>query len=171
MNTPGPSEGPITTVKPARTWPLAGLAGILAGAALAYRLGLFGEGAGAPENFGGTLLTVFTGWSGAFAGGAYDWFRHRHSPFDPLLPAESFGWYYRTRYWLRFAGLFAAGWVAFVGLAVGLAVAVGAKAEADVFFTRPGLLVVAIFVIIFGIEGAFIGGLVDVVRRVRGGGP
>ncbi|MBI5695053.1 MAG: hypothetical protein HZC51_04810 [Nitrospirae bacterium] len=162
-------DSPAST-KPAGTWPLAGGLGILAGAALAYYIGLYGGGSGAPEMFGGSLLAVFAGWSGAFAGGVYDWFRHRRSPFEPLLPGDSFGWYYRKRYWLRLSCTFAFGWLAFVGLAVGLAFVIGAKAEAEVFFTRPGLLLVLIFVAVFGVEGALVGGLVDLVRRVRGGG-
>jgi len=106
------------------------------------------------------ILTLAAGWLGALAGGLVEWLRYRRSPFEPFF-AGRFGWHYRQRFWLRFAVVFSGAWVLFVLVSVLVAVLVGAYDEARTFVTRQGLTAVLLFVVVFGLEGALVGGVVD----------
>jgi len=83
---------------------------------------------------------------------------------EPLFPGR-FPWFYRQRYWRRFALVFAAAWTIFVLLAASVAMLAGEKEEALFFFTPKGASVIVIFIVIFAAEGAMVGGLIDLFAR------
>lgn len=74
----------------------------------------------------------------------------------------------RQRYWLRIALVFCLAWVLFVVLCIAVALAVGAYGEILPFFTPKGVLVVALFVLVFGAEGAILGGMADLLMHLAG---
>ena len=113
------------------------------------------------------LAPFAAAWAGALVGGFLDWKRHGRSPFTPLLGGR-FGWFYGRRYWARLALEFAASWALFIAFAVAVAVLSGAMGEVRPFLSARGILVVLLFLVVFAAEGALIGGILDVVRHVRG---
>lgn len=100
------------------------------------------------------------GWSGAGVGGAADWFVNGRSPLAPMFEGR-FGWYYRKRYWQRFAMTFAGAWVAFILATVAGAAGFGEYGDVQGFLTPEGVSAVLLFVGVFGLEGALVGGLLD----------
>jgi len=138
-------------------------AGALAGAIMYAR----DPSSGPADGFAYGLGAVFCGWSGALVGGFLDWARHRRSPFEPIFEGR-FLWHYRQRYWARFALDFSAGWVAFVLMAALVALISGETSEAGAFFSVKGALLVVLFMVVFAVEGAVIGVLVDFVRLLSG---
>ena len=124
------------------------------------------HGTGPAEVFTAFLMLIFFGWTGALIGALVEWKRGR-SPLTPLFKGGRFGWYYRSRYWFRFAVLFVAAWVGFLLLAESVALIAGEKEEARLFLTSKGALVLVIFLVVFAAEGAIIGGLVDLVKYLR----
>ena len=76
-------------------------------------------------------------------------------------------WYYRQRYWVRFAITFGIGWLGAVAGAPLLALAVGEKKEALLFYTPEGAILIAIILAVFMLEGAVIGAVVDIAAYMR----
>jgi len=144
-------------------WHKLGIAGAASGLVVSAYLYSTGGGAGPADYFTYLLITIFAAWAGALAGGLLDWARYRRSPLEPLFEGR-FNWFYRQRYWLRMAMMFGGGWTAFVALAVSVALGVGAKEEAAPFYSPKGLLLVLVFVVVFALEGAVVGGAIDLVR-------
>ena len=136
----------------------------IAASAVGYYLAT--HGTGPAEFFTAFLILIFSGWIGALIGALVEWKRGR-SPLTPLFKGEGFGWYYKRRYWFRFAIMFAAAWIGFLLLAESVALVAGEKEEARLFLTSKGALVLIIFLAVFAAEGALIGGLVDLVKYLR----
>jgi hypothetical protein len=111
------------------------------------------------------ILALAGGWLGALVGGAVEWLRFSRSPLEPLF-AERFEWHYRQRFWLRFAVVFSGAWLLFVIISALVAVMAGAFEEARTFVTRQGLTAIFLFVVVFGVEGALVGGVVDLVGYI-----
>ena len=141
-------------------WQKASLLFFAGGAGYALYLYFSVGGSGAPEAFTGFLIAGFAAWLGAAIGIFIDWKVTGRSPFSPFFKG-SFDWYYKSRYWFRFGILFGAAWVGFLAFAEALALAVGEKEEALLFITPKGALLLLIFVVIFVVEGALIGALLD----------
>lgn len=112
-----------------------------------------------------SLVVAAAWWVGALAGGLAGRIRHGRGFTDPMFGGR-FGWYYRRGFWFRFGLIFSAGWAAFVVLGVLLAVALGRSGDARAFFTPKGLLAVSLFVVVFWLEGAVVGGIIDIARRM-----
>ena len=90
----------------------------------------------------------------------------RPSLLAPLFK-NRFSWYYRQRFWVRFGITFGVGWLGAIALAQIWALAVGEKKEALLFYTSKGAILIAIFLIVFMLEGAVIGGVVDIAAYLR----
>ncbi len=122
--------------------------------------------AGPAEVFLLCLAPLAAAWMGALVGGWLDWKLHGRSPFSPVF-GPRFGWFYARRFWLRFAALFAAAWALFIAFALAVAVAAKAMEEVRPFLSARGALVLLLFLVVFSVEGALIGGIVDVIRYVH----
>jgi hypothetical protein len=138
---------------------------ILPGAVVGWYACLSDGAAGPAEYFTSLLILAGFVWLGALAGAGIDWARTRRSPFEPFFDGR-FAWYYRKRCWFRFAMIFGTAWILFILMAAGIAVAVGAKEEARLLFSAKGGLVLLILLAVLTIEGAMLGGLVDLLRLV-----
>ena len=88
------------------------------------------------------------------------------SLFAPLFK-NRFSWYYRQRYWVRFGITFGVGWLGALVLAQVWALAVGEKKEALLFYAPEGAVLIAIFLVVFMVEGAVIGAVVDIAAYLR----
>jgi FtsH-binding integral membrane protein len=129
-------------------------------------LAVLSEGnAGPAEYFISLLILAGFVWLGALVGAGIDWVRTRRSPFEPFFDGR-FAWYYRKRCWFRFAMIFGTAWIFFILMAAGIAVVVGAKEEARLLFSAKGGLVLFVLFAVLTIEGAMLGGLVDLLRFV-----
>ncbi|MGA2193133.1 MAG: hypothetical protein ABSG42_07130 [Nitrospirota bacterium] len=113
------------------------------------------------------LILIAFLWTGVFLGAALEWARYGISPLEPLMRNRDM-WFYRQRFWLRFAILFAFAWACFVLIAAGSAVAIGEVDEAGILFSPRGALLLFIFLLVFAAEGAVVGGIIDVFRIISG---
>jgi len=118
------------------------------------------HGGARPDAIVYVFITLAAGWLGALVGGLADWMRYGRSPLEPLFK-DRFGWYYGKKCWFRFALVFGAGWAVFVLVTVAAAAALGAFEEARAFTTPKGILAVVVFLAVFALEGALVGGLAD----------
>lgn len=107
-----------------------------------------------------TFFALACGWIGAGVGGAADWLVNGRSPLVPMFKGR-FAWYYRKRYWQRFAMTFAGAWAAFILATVTGAAGYGEYGDVQGFLTPEGVFTVLLFVAVFGLEGALVGGLLD----------
>ena len=140
------------------------LVSFAAGAGAGAYYYLSGGNRGPAELFVAGLIAAGSAWLGALLGGFFDWMRLGRTGLEPLFPGR-FPWFYRQRYWRRFALVFAAAWTIFVLLAASVAMLAGEKEEALFFFTPKGASVIVIFIVIFAAEGAMVGGLIDLFAR------
>lgn len=125
--------------------------------------------AGPADIFTAGLLLLASAWMGALIGGVIDWARYRRSPLVPLFKGR-FGWFYGKRFWFRIAFTFALAWAGFIAITLAVAAAVGAKEEISPFLSIKGGLLLLVFLIIFFLEGALVGGVLDVVRYLNRSG-
>ena len=146
-------------------WHKLAITGLLAGALAAVGLLATGRLSGAAGIFDCMLIVAGFGWAGALAGGTLDWLRYRRSPLEPLFEGR-FKAYYGKGLTLRFACAFAAGWAASVLLAAVVALSVGETGEMRIFMSLKAVALLLVFLVVFALEGAIIGFLLDLARRL-----
>jgi hypothetical protein len=144
-------------------WLVFSLAALLPGAGFSYYV-YSGSCKGQAEVFDVFLLMLFAGWAGALLGGILDLVIRRRSPLEPMLPG--WAWVYRRGFWFRLMILLPAAWTAFIVLAAAAAFFFGAKKEAAQLFSLEGGLIFFIFLFVFALEGAVVGGLIDLLGRL-----
>jgi hypothetical protein len=144
-------------------WLVFSLAALLPGAGYSYYV-YSGSVKGQADVFDVFLLMLFAGWAGALLGGMLDLVVRRRSPLEPLFPGWSF--IYRRGFWFRLMILLPSAWTAFIVVAVAAAFFFGAKKEAAQLFSFEGGLIFIIFVFVFALEGAVVGGLIDLLGRL-----
>ncbi len=143
-------------------WWVFSLAALLPGAGYSYYV-YSGSCKGQAELFDVFLLMLFAGWAGALLGGILDLVIRRRSPLEPFFPGC---WLYRRGFWFRLMLLMPAAWAAFIVVAVAAAFFSGAKKEAAQLFSLEGGLIFIIFLFVFALEGAIVGGLIDLLGRL-----
>ena len=122
--------------------------------------------AGRAEAFLLALAPFAAAWAGALVGALADWKRYGRSPLAPLFKTR-FGWFYGRRLWFRLALGFAFAWAAFIAVALAVSAAASATDEIRSFLSPKGVLVLLLFLAVFALEGALIGGILDVVLYAR----
>lgn len=148
-------------------WAWSSLGFVLLAGALSVIHAKGSHGGARPDAVVYVFIILAAGWLGALLGGLADWMRYGRSPLEPLFK-DRFGWYYGKRCWFRFALAFGAGWAVFVLLTVAAAAALGASEEARAFTTPKGILAVVVFLAVFALEGALVGGLADLAVYLFG---
>jgi len=123
----------------------------------------------APHYVAYLLIVGFSAWLGALLGAAFDWLTHRISPLEPLF-ASSFARYYRLGIWLRFAIVFAGGWLVSALLALIYVAIWGDTGEFLAFVSPGGLISIAILTLIYAFIGAVTGGLLSAALHIFGKG-
>jgi hypothetical protein len=145
-------------------WLVFSIAALLPGAGYSYYV-YSGSDKGQAEVFDVFLLMLFAGWAGALLGGILDLVIRGRSPLEPLFPRR-IPWVYRRGFWFRLMILLPAAWTAFIALAAAAALVFGAKKEAAQLFSLQGGLIFLIFLFVFALEGAVVGGLIDLLGRL-----
>ena len=144
-------------------WLFFSLAALLPGAGYSYYV-YSGSCKGQAEVFDVFLLMLFAGWAGALLGGILDLVIRGRSPLEPLFPG--WVWVYRRGFWFRLMILLPAAWTAFIVITVAAAFFSGAKKEAAQLLSLEGGLIFIIFLFVFALEGAIVGGLIDLLGRL-----
>jgi hypothetical protein len=144
-------------------WLVFSLAALLPGAGYSCYV-YSGSVKGQAEVFDVFLLMLFAGWAGALLGGILDLVIRRRSPLEPIFPG--WVWVYRRGFWFRLMILLPAAWTAFIALATAAAFIFGEKKEAAQLFSLEGGLIFLIFLFVFALEGAVVGGLIDLLGRL-----
>jgi hypothetical protein len=144
-------------------WLIFSLAALLPGAGYSYYV-YSRSFKGPAEVFDVFLLMLFAGWAGALLGGMLDLVIRRRSPLEPLFPGLVF--IYRRGFWFRLMILLPAAWTAFIVIAAAAAFFSGAKKEAAQLLSLEGGLIFVIFLFVFALEGAVVGGLIDLLGRL-----
>ncbi|MGC2423235.1 MAG: hypothetical protein WA666_02655 [Nitrospirota bacterium] len=147
-------------------WPFFSLAALLPGAGYAYYVYSKGD-RGPADVFDVFLILLWTGWTGAFLGGILDLVIRKRSPLEPIFPRWTS--VYRRGFWFRLMLLLPTAWTAFMAIAVAAAVLSGEKKEAAQLLSLEGGLVFIIFLFVFALEGAIVGGLIDLLGRLLKG--